>query len=102
MMFTWNQGIDLPKKLPVAFSYKMIVDSLNMKTNIVNSGQMCFDFCSGYALDCVFKEYCHCLEFWNDLPDMDDFEENHTESKNDIKRSQNDAFSADGEDDLPF
>jgi hypothetical protein len=44
MMFTWNQGIDLPEKLPAAFAYKMIVDSLNMKTTILNSDQMSFDF----------------------------------------------------------
>lgn len=65
MMFTWNHGIDLPEKLPVAFAYKMIVDSLTMKTTIANSGNMSFDFCSGYAPDCVFKEYCRCLEYWN-------------------------------------
>jgi len=44
MMFTWNQGIDLPERLPAAFAYKMIVDSLSMKTTIVNSGNMSFDF----------------------------------------------------------
>ncbi|MFT3949937.1 MAG: hypothetical protein QM763_23430 [Agriterribacter sp.] len=66
MMFTWDHGIYLPEKLPAAFAYTMIVDSLNRKTNIVNSGQVHFDFCTGYAPDCVFKEYCPCLEFWND------------------------------------
>lgn len=71
MMFTWNQGIDLPEKLPVAFAYKMIVDSLNMKTTIVNSGNMSFDFCSGYAPDCAFKEYCPCQEYWNNPIDVD-------------------------------
>jgi len=65
MMFTWNQGIDLPERLPAAFAYKMIVDSLSMKTTIVNSGNMSFDFCSGYAPGCVFKGYCPCLEYWN-------------------------------------
>ncbi len=71
MMFTWNHGIDLPETLPVAFAYKMIVDSLNMKTNIVNSGCMSFDFCSGYAPDCVLKEYCPCLKIWNETNDED-------------------------------
>ncbi len=69
MMFTWNHGISLPETLPVAFAYKMMVDSLNMKTNIVNSGCMSFDFCSGYAPDCVFKKYCPCLEIWNERND---------------------------------
>ncbi|MBW7941321.1 MAG: hypothetical protein H3C64_02750 [Candidatus Kuenenia stuttgartiensis] len=102
MMYSWNMAIDLPEKLPVAFAYTMIVNSLNEKTDIMNSGQMHLDFCTGYAPDRVFKEYCPCLKFWNDPLD-DDFEEDHTESKNDIKRSQNgDAFPWDGEDDLPF
>ena len=65
MMFTWNQGIALPEKLPAALAYKMTVDTLNMKTTIVNSGQMSFDFCTGYAPDCIFKEYCPCLELWD-------------------------------------
>jgi len=51
MMFSWNQGIDLPKKLRTSIAYKMTVDSLNMKTFIVNSGMMSFDFCSGNAPD---------------------------------------------------
>lgn len=61
MMHTWNQKIDLPKKLPVAFAFRMMVDSLNIKTTIVNSGNMSFDFCAGYAPGCVFKEYCPLL-----------------------------------------
>ena len=71
MMFTWNQGIDLPEKLPAAFAYKMVVDLLNMKTTIVNSGNMSFDFCTGYAPGCVFKEYCPCLRIWNEEEDSD-------------------------------
>jgi hypothetical protein len=75
MMFTWNHGLSLPEKLPVAFAYKMIVDSLNMKTSMVNSGQMSFDFCSGYAPDCAFKEFCPCLEIWNNPVEIDSSKE---------------------------
>jgi len=71
MMFTWNHGISLPEGLPFAFAYKMIVDSLNMKTSIVNSELMSFDFCSGYAPGCIFKEYCPCLEIWNNPIEID-------------------------------
>ena len=71
MMFSWNLGIDLPETLPLPIAYKMTVDSLDMKTSIVNSGIMHFDFCTGYAPDCVFKEHCPCLEFWNDSTDED-------------------------------
>ncbi len=85
MMFTWNIGISLPEKLPAALAYTIIVGSLHMKIDIASSGQMHFDFCTGYAPDCVFKQHCPCLEFWNDPLDMDDFEEN-----------------GDSEDDIPF
>lgn len=65
MMYTWNVDIDLPEKLPVDFAYKMIVDTLDTKIMIVTSGSTGFDFCSGNAPDCIFKEFCPCLESWN-------------------------------------
>ncbi|MDQ3683525.1 MAG: hypothetical protein M3352_10725 [Bacteroidota bacterium] len=71
MMFSWNQGIDLPETLPIPIAYKMTVDTLNTKTTIVNSGMMSFDFCTGYAPDCIFKEYCPCLGIWNRNDDED-------------------------------
>jgi hypothetical protein len=52
MMFSWNHGIALPETLPIPIAYKMTVDSLDMKTQIVKSGMMSFDFCTGYAPDC--------------------------------------------------
>jgi hypothetical protein len=83
MMFSWNLDIDLPESLPIPIAYKMTVDSLDMKTEIVNSGMMCFDFCTGYAPDCVFKEYCPCLVIWN----------TDSDKNNDMNTSQ---------DELPF
>lgn len=65
MMHSWNQEIDLPKKIPAAFAYQLIVDCLNKTTAIVNSGSMSFDFCTGYAPGCELKEYCPCLKIWN-------------------------------------
>lgn len=66
LMFTWNLGISLPESLPLPVAYTLMVDTLNTKTDIVNSGMMTFDFCSGYAPDCILKEYCPCLEFWDE------------------------------------
>jgi len=48
-----------------------------MKTGIANSGMMSFDFCSGYAPDCIFKEYCPCQEFWNTPIDIDGSKEDN-------------------------
>jgi len=71
LLSSWNSGIDLPEKLPLPLRYKFMVNALDEGFTVVNSGFMHFDFCSGYAPDCVFKEYCSCLEFWNELPDED-------------------------------
>ncbi len=68
MMFSWNIGIDLPNELPVNIAYAMTVDTLNKNTAIPNSGMVSFDFCTGYAPDCIFKEYCPCLKIWNEHP----------------------------------
>ncbi|MEO6720816.1 MAG: hypothetical protein ABIN67_10625, partial [Ferruginibacter sp.] len=76
MMFTWNLDIHLPEELPLAIAYTMTVDTLNSKTDVVNSGTMGFDFCTGYAPDCVFKEYCPCLKIWNEEDDKNDLQEN--------------------------
>ena len=65
MMFSWNIDISLPEKLPMPIAYKMMVDTLGSKTEIVNFGFIGFDYCTGYAPECVFAEYCPCLEFWN-------------------------------------
>lgn len=66
MMFTWNHGIELPDNLPVTFAYKMIVDTLDMATTIVDTGFMNFHFCKSHPPDCVFKEYCPCLKTWSE------------------------------------
>ncbi|MEP6513854.1 MAG: hypothetical protein ABJA79_08290 [Parafilimonas sp.] len=65
MMFSWNLGADLPKKLPAELYYSFLINTLNMKTNIVSSGFMTFEFCCSYPPDCPFKEHCMCLKFWN-------------------------------------
>jgi hypothetical protein len=47
------------------------VNSLNHETSMVNSGCTHFDLCSYYAPDCELKEYCPCLEIWNEEEDED-------------------------------
>lgn len=53
------------------FCPNSLVKTLDEKTAIVNSGFMNIDYCSGYAPNCIFKEFCSCLEYWNSLPDDD-------------------------------
>jgi len=65
MMHTWSLAIELPSDLPVPFAYKLTVDTLNMNVDIPTTGFVHFDFCTGHAPTCIFKEYCGCLEYWN-------------------------------------
>ena len=66
MMLSWNLSTSFPENLPLPIAYKMTVEILDSKTTIVETGRINVDFCSGYAPDCVFKEYCSCLEIWNE------------------------------------
>jgi hypothetical protein len=66
MMFSWNLSADFPETLPPDRDYELLVNTLNEKTDIPSFGFMGFDYCSGYAPDCVFKEYCACLKYWNE------------------------------------
>lgn len=84
MMFSWNLDISLPEKLPLPIAYAMTIDTLNSKTSIPNSGFMGFDFCTGYAPDCIFKEYCPCLEIWNAKDNNDLDIDAHTSSTDEL------------------
>ncbi len=73
MMLTWNLDATFPEELPIAFMYDILVKFLDEKISIPDSGFMTYDFCNSYPPDCVFKEYCSCLEIWNEgVDDMDD------------------------------
>ena len=104
MMYSWNLSIDLPKKLPNRLKYSFRVDTLNKKTAIVNSGFAGFDYCTGYALDCVFKQYCPCLKIWNSP--VKDYSKRSHESPNETpKNKPDDKRFYDPDDplnDLPF
>ena len=65
MIITWNVAIHLPKKLPIDFAYKLMVNILEREVTIFNSGCINIDFCTGYAPDCELQEYCPFLEIWN-------------------------------------
>jgi hypothetical protein len=72
MMFTWNVAISLPDALPKKLAYTFTVNTLNEKTTIMSSGRMVFDYCDGHAPECPFKEYCPCLQIWEEFKNKDD------------------------------
>jgi len=69
LLFTWNLGADIPKKIPVARRYTFLVSVLDEKTDIVSSGQMIFDFCTCDPGSCPFEEHCACKDFEFDKHD---------------------------------
>lgn len=71
LLFSWNVEIHLPDELPLDLRYRFMIKTLDEKFFPMSSGFIHFDFCTGYAPDCVLKEYCPCLEIWNNTNDMD-------------------------------
>lgn len=65
MMLTYNLTIDYPENVPISLVYEMIIKALDSETSITNHGMLHFDYCSGYAPDCPWKEFCPCLYIWN-------------------------------------
>jgi hypothetical protein len=65
MLYSWHTDIALPDALPLPLRYQFMVGTLDEKFAVVNTGFITFDYCTGYAPDCPFKEFCPCLEFWN-------------------------------------
>jgi|AntRauTorckE6833_2_1112554.scaffolds.fasta_scaffold14529_2 hypothetical protein len=66
MLYTWNIALDIPEELPLHRKYKLMVGLLDHKFTVSNAGMIVFDFCTGYAPGCELKEYCQCLEFWEE------------------------------------
>ena len=106
MMYSWNIAIHLPEKLPIDFAYKITVDTLERNMTIVNNGCMNIDFCTGYAPDCDLKEYCPCLEIWNNPNNFIDSEldEFKIEMENNSKKfkSEEDRSQEDEDDGIPW
>lgn len=65
MLFTWNIAIDWPENMPVSAQYDHLLNFvLEEKVTPVSTGTMHLDFCTGYAPDCDWDAYCHCLKSW--------------------------------------
>jgi hypothetical protein len=74
LLFSWNLDANIPKEVPSAKTYSMLISLLDNKTDIVNSGFMTFEFCQYDPASCPFEQYCSCKEFENDSEnDMDNF-----------------------------
>jgi hypothetical protein len=66
MLETWNIIIDYPEAMPVKERYCFLIwHVLENEVTPVSFGNVHFDFCTGYAPDCAWGQYCSCLEYWN-------------------------------------
>jgi hypothetical protein len=66
MLDTWHISADLPDTLPLERAYSLLIGLLDEEACYFPGGTLHFDFCTGYAPDCELKEYCPCLQFWNE------------------------------------
>ena len=65
MLASWNLRMDFPENLPTSKAYPLMTTLLEKEAWYLPGGTLVFDFCTGYAPDCVMKEYCPCLKYWN-------------------------------------
>lgn len=66
MLISWNLMADFPSNLPISRAYPLMISLLEEESWDLPGGTLVFDFCTGYAPDCVMKEYCPCLKYWNE------------------------------------
>ena len=66
MLASWNLQMSFPEILPATRAYPLMITILEKEAWYLPGGTLVFDFCTGYATECVMKEYCPCLEYWND------------------------------------
>lgn len=71
LLYSWNAGLSIPESVPLRFRYTLMVSLLKDHFIPLNSGFFGFDYCTGYAPECALKEYCPCLEIWNNDDDDD-------------------------------
>lgn len=68
MLATWNTQIDWRDNMPIKAKYDFLLKFvLNHRVTPLYGGMMHLDFCTGYAPDCDWGEYCPCKETWDDF-----------------------------------
>jgi len=77
LLFTWNIGVEMPDKLPVAQKYRLLISVLERKVAIVENGFETIEFCSYDPPSCPFTDWCTCKElglkdqYDDDMEDVD-------------------------------
>ncbi len=70
MLLSWNIRIVWPSKMPTKPRYNFLLKFVLIdKIAPMGSGIIYLDYCTGYAPDCDWGEYCSCLKYWGDHQD---------------------------------
>ncbi len=67
LLFSWNLDADIPQELPATMKYKLLISTLDKKTDIVNDGFITFEFCQYHPPSCPYEAYCTCKDFEEDM-----------------------------------
>lgn len=65
MLSTWNMQAEFPPDFPKERAYTLLIGLINKEAWYLPGGTLHFDFCTGYAPDCVLKEFCGCKKYWD-------------------------------------
>jgi hypothetical protein len=65
MLSTWNMQAEFPQDFPKDRTYTLLISLLDREAWYLPGGILHFDFCTGYAPDCVLKEFCGCKKYWD-------------------------------------
>lgn len=67
MLHSWNVQVDWPQDMPITARYNFLLKFvLNHKIVPLSTGDIHLDFCTGYAPDCDWDDFCSCKEIWQD------------------------------------
>jgi hypothetical protein len=63
LLESWNLAADIPKKVPAAQHYALLVSILDEETHEVKYGTTHFDFCTGNWEGCELGKHCVCRRY---------------------------------------
>jgi len=60
LMYSWNMDADIPEEVPTERRYQLLVNIVDTKVEVINSGMLTIDYCTGNSDGCELGEYCPC------------------------------------------
>jgi hypothetical protein len=77
LLLSYNISADLPPKLPIKFTYKLLINELNSEVFISKYGMNHIEYCNYDVESCPLgKKYCQCKDYVFEKPDMTETDNN--------------------------